>query len=270
MNSRSRIFFHVGLGKTGSTFLQDRFFPRLMDINYLPRNRFHRAHSFIANHPSSTILVSREFDQQLEVEARKFAESFPEARPIIVLRRPDSYIASQYRRAVKNGFRGDFIDFFDLDQDKGHFKQSDLQYDEQIEMLSRLFSQPVTVFFYEDMKADLNDYLETWLSLLSARVDWSKVNLKPKHASYTDRQLLFLQCIARAACIDLRKRPRQAFNPFSFLMRIMRASLRYSLLFLGKMRRSNQQLISSEDLQRVEEAYRQMWTALRRRYDNKG
>ena len=137
-------------------------------------------------------------------------------------------------------------------------------------MLSRLFSQPVTVFFYEDMKADLNDYLETWLSLLSARVDWSKVNLKPKHASYTDRQLLFLQRIARVACIDLRKRPRQAFNPFSFLMRIMRASLRYSLLFLGKMRRSNQQLISSEGLQRVEEAYRQMWTALRRRYDNKG
>lgn len=268
MNSSSPIFFHVGLGKTGSTFLQDRFFPRLMDINYLPRNRFHRAHSFIANHPSSTILVSREFDQQLELEAVKFAESFPEAHPIIVLRRPDSYIASQYRRAVKNGFRGDFIDFFDLDQDKGHFKQSDLQYDEQIAMLSRLFSKPVIVFFYEDMKADLNGYLETWLSILSAKVDWSKVNLKTKHASYTDRQLLFLQRIA--ACIDLRKRPRQAFNPISFLARIMRASLRYSLLFIGKLSRSNQQLISSEDLQGVEEAYRPMWTALRRQYDNKG
>lgn len=268
MTSKPSIYFHVGLGKTGSTFLQDRFFPRLMDIDYLPRNRFHLAHSFIANHPSSKILVSREFDQQLEVEAGKFAASFPEARPIIVLRRPDSYIASQYRRAVKNGFRGGFKDFFDLDQDKGHFSQGDLQYDEQIEMLSQLFLQPVTVFFYEDMKADLNDYLETWLSLLSAGVNWSKVNLKTKHASYTDRQLLFLQRIA--ACIDLRKRPRQAFNPISFLVRIMRASLRYSLLFLGKFSRSNQQLISAEDLQRVEEAYRPMWTALRRRYDNKG
>ena len=268
MNSRSRIFFHVGLGKTGSTFLQDCFFPRLEDIDYLPRNRFHRAHSFIANHPSSAVLISREFDQQLEGEARKFAESFPQARPIIVLRRPDTYIASQCRRAVKNGFRGRFEDFFDLDQDKGHFKQSDLQYDKQIEMLSQLFLQPVTVLFYEDMKADLNDFLETWLSLLSARVDWSTVNLKTKHASYTDRQLLFLQGIA--ACIDLRKRPRQAFNPISFLMRIMRASLRYSLLFIGKLSQSNQQLISSEDLQRVKEAYRPMWTALRRQYDNKG
>ena len=267
MNSEPHIYFHVGLGKTGSTFLQDRFFPWLMNIDYLPRNRFHHVQSFIADHPSSTILVSREFDQQLEVEARKFAESFPEAWPIIVLRRPDSYIASQYRRAVKNGFRGNFKNFFDLDHDKGHFKQSDLKYDEQIITLSQLFSQPVTVFFYEDMKADLTGYLETWQRLLSARIDWPKVNLKTKHASYTDRQLLFLQGIA--AFIDLRKRPRQAINPFSFIVRIMRASLRYSLLFLGKLSRPNQQLISAQDLQRVEEAYRPMWTALRRQYDNK-
>ena len=158
MISKPSIYFHVGLGKTGSTFLQDRFFPRLMDIDYLPRNRFHRAHSFITDHPSSTILVSREFDQQLEVEAGKFAASFPEAHPIIVVRRPDSYIASQYRRAVKNGFRGGFKDFFDLDQDKGHFKQSDLQYDEgeaarKIMLLNTLMFGPskpalyVTVIF---------------------------------------------------------------------------------------------------------------------------
>ena len=265
MTSEQRIYFHVGLGKTGSTFLQDRFFPRLMDIEYLPRNRFHGVQSFIANHPSSAILVSREFDQQLEVEAHKFAESFPEARPIIVLRRPDSYIASQYRRAVKNGFRGDFKSFFDLDQDMGHFKQSDLQFDKQITMLSQLFLQPVTVFFYEDMKADLNGYLETWLRLLSARMDWPKLNLKTKHASYTDRQLLFLQRIA--AFIDLRKRPRQEFNPIAFSTRIIRASLRYSLLFIAQLSRSSQELISSNDLRRVEEAYRPMWNALRRQYD---
>ena len=267
MTSEQLVYFHVGLGKTGSTFLQDRFFPRLMDINYLPRNRFHRAQTFIANHPSSAILISREFDQQLEMEARKFAESFPEAQPIIVLRRPDSYIASQYRRAVKNGFRGSFKDFFDLDQEEGHFKQSDLQYDEQIAILSELFSQPVNVLFYEDMKADLNGYLETWLSLLTARVDWSTVNLKTKHASYTDRKLHFQQRIADF--IDLRKRPRQAFNPISFVRRIMRASLRYSLLFLGKLSRSNQLLISREALQQVEEAYRPMWVALRHQYAKK-
>ena len=267
MISQSRIYFHVGLGKTGSTFLQDRFFPKLMGISYLPRNRFHRVQSFIAKNQSSAILVSREFDQQLEAEASKFAEFFSHAQPIIVLRRPDSYIASQYRRAVKNGFRGGFKDFFDLDQDNGHFKKCDIQFDDQIERLAQLFSQPVIVLFYEDMKSDLTGYLQTWLDVLSARVEWSNVNLKTKHASYTDSQLLFLQKVA--AVIDLRKRRRQAFNPFSFFMRIMRASLRYSLLFLGKLRRSNQQLISSEDLQRVEEAYRPMWTALRRQYDNK-
>ena len=97
-----------------------------MDINYLPRNRFHRAQTFIANHPSSAILISRgDSNQQLEMEARKFAESFPEARPIIVLRRPDSYIASQYRHSDENGFRGSFKDFFfDLDQDEGYLSKA--------------------------------------------------------------------------------------------------------------------------------------------------
>ena len=40
MTSEPSIYFHVGLGKTGSTFLQDRFFPRLMDIDYLLETGF--------------------------------------------------------------------------------------------------------------------------------------------------------------------------------------------------------------------------------------
>ena len=88
-------------------------------------------------------------------------------------------------------------------------------------MLSELFSQPVNVLFYEDMKADLNGYLETWLSLLTARVDWSTVNLKTKHASYTDRQLLFLQqpLLLLAYTEEVASK---AFNPISFVRRIMR------------------------------------------------
>ena len=47
MKYKPVIFFHVGLGKTGTTFLQDRFFPKLEGIDYLPRNKYHKAEEYI-------------------------------------------------------------------------------------------------------------------------------------------------------------------------------------------------------------------------------
>jgi len=36
------IYFHVGISKTGSTFLQNRVFPKLSKITYIPTNKYHR------------------------------------------------------------------------------------------------------------------------------------------------------------------------------------------------------------------------------------
>ena len=166
--------------------------------------------------------ISREFDQQLEFEARKFADVFPDAKPIIVLRRPDSYAASQPGRAVKNGFTS-FTDFFDLISDDGLFKKKDLEFDGQLQQLSAIFSSPVTVLFYEDMKNNLRGFLEQWLQVLSASADLSRLNPRKKHASYTEEQLLFFQSIAKR--IDLQKRPRQTMKPFAFIARLLRATI---------------------------------------------
>ena len=37
--SEYQIFYHVGLGKAASTYLQDRVFPKLESIRYVPRDR---------------------------------------------------------------------------------------------------------------------------------------------------------------------------------------------------------------------------------------
>ena len=116
------IYFHVGISKTGSTFLQNRVFPKLSKITYIPTNKYHRVFDEIKNCDSNTILVSREFDRQFEREVTLFSSRFPKATPIIVLRKHEEYLASQYKRFVKNGFRGEVEDFFDLENDKGFFK----------------------------------------------------------------------------------------------------------------------------------------------------
>ena len=97
------IFFHVGISKTGSTFLQHRVFPKLRNIEYFPTNRYKKYQQLIQQTNSKSILLSREFDRQMEREVKKWAAHSPNTKSIMVLRQQDGWIASQYRRFVKNG-----------------------------------------------------------------------------------------------------------------------------------------------------------------------
>ena len=150
--SKKQIFFHVGTGKTGTTFLQYRVFPYLQGIEYIQRTRYKKSKQIIQKSQNTKLLVSREFDRQLQNEIEWFAESYPNATPIIVFRRQDSYIASQYRRFVKNGFTGAFTTFFDLKNNQGFFEQKHACYMQQIALLEKTFNQKPIVLIYEKGK----------------------------------------------------------------------------------------------------------------------
>ncbi|MCB0755510.1 MAG: hypothetical protein KDB98_07960, partial [Flavobacteriales bacterium] len=155
------IYFHVGTGKTGTTFLQYRVFPKLKGLYYIQRTRYPNAVNIIKASNHSSYLVSREFDQQLENEVKAFSHHFLNAVPIIVFRRHDSYIASQYRRFVKNGFAGSFSDFFNLERDNGRFRKQDLEYVRQINILEQHFTQKPIVLIYEDMQKDALGFISS-------------------------------------------------------------------------------------------------------------
>ncbi len=101
MSKAPEIIFHVGLGKTGSSYLQQHFFPKLKGIHYIPTSRYRFSPKIITKRHHQKYLVSREFDRQFDREVEWFSAMYPDARPVMVLRRHDSWIASQYRRQVK-------------------------------------------------------------------------------------------------------------------------------------------------------------------------
>ena len=113
--SQQEIYFHVGLAKTATTFLQYKVFPNFKNIHYLQRTHYKHFRKSIEQAKADKIFISNEFDRQLEKEADNFSSYYPQAKPIIVLRRHDSWIASQYRRAVKNGNTNSFYEFIDLE-----------------------------------------------------------------------------------------------------------------------------------------------------------
>lgn len=255
------IYFHVGTGKTGTTFLQYRVFPKLKGLQYIQRTNYHRAGELIRASKAGTILLSREFDQQLEAEVTAFASQFPHAIPIIVFRRHDSYIASQYRRFVKNGFRGSFTEFFDLDADKGYFKQADLNYSDQVELLRRTFKGEPIVLNYDDLSSDPHDFVQRLADLLGAEIDLDAVDFSAKHTSYSERQLKWMLRVNRM--IDMTKWRHIRGNPLHTVGRFLFEGFRYLMLFKGRFMPNaflvKGPLIAKPELDRVRDAYSADW-----------
>ena len=252
------IYFHVGTGKTGSTFLQARIFPLLKGVNYIPSNRYHKIFLEIEKCSSKKILISREFDQQLEREVKRFSEKYPKTTPIIVFRRHDSYIASQYRRFVKNGFSGNFEEFFDLQNNEGYFKQSDLDYKSQVALLKKYFTKDPIVFTYEDFKENTQKFSQKWAEIMSCSLENKKVDWSRKHTSYSEHQLKVFKKFAKL--FNLTKRRVFKNSVLHFLWRIYLGSIRYSILHLSFLvPKNNEKLIKEEKLEAVNTHFQEDW-----------
>ena len=136
-----RVILHVGLHKTGTTFLQERVFPVLPGVRFVHplheprpgdgpieafflemffRNAAHidvaahraRIHDWLAGVPEPTVLVSSEAivgwpvenHSNFRVNADLLAELFPAAQVILVTRRQDKWVESAYSQVLKAGF----------------------------------------------------------------------------------------------------------------------------------------------------------------------
>lgn len=196
------IYFHVGLGKTGSTWLQQRVFPKLDGVRYIPPRDYRRVSKLISRLKGSKMLVSRELDRQFDREVKWFISRFPETRVIIVFRRHDTWLASQYRRHVKNGWAGSVEKFLDLTADTGQWKQSDLLFYPKLRFLDQHCRHKPLVLFYEDLLERPRRFIQRIAAYTGTTVS-RQVDLRRSHPSFSDKQLLVL----RHVCRKFLKRP---------------------------------------------------------------
>ncbi len=57
LNSEKKIYFHVGLAKTGSTFVQNNFFPKLKNIKYISTHKYKKCINIIKNTNYKSYLI---------------------------------------------------------------------------------------------------------------------------------------------------------------------------------------------------------------------
>ncbi|MFZ9028469.1 MAG: hypothetical protein ACO2Z9_05595, partial [Crocinitomicaceae bacterium] len=220
----------------------------------------------IASTYADTIFISWEMDQQLDHETKLFGDQFPETQPIIVFRRHDSYLASQYRRFVKNGFKGDVNEFFDLDKDNGFFKHSDFHYQSMLEILRKNFSKEPIVLLYDDLKKDSNRFITYFAETVGATVDLDSIDFSKKHTSYNEKQLKVIKNMGKY--VNLKKRRVFDNGILHVLWKIYFGAVRYSILYGAKLipsgMISREPLIDPIYLERVKEHFSDDWEAIKK------
>ena len=258
----NQIYFHVGMSKTGSTFLQQRVFPFFKKVEYIPTNQFKKYPQLAQTSSSKKLLLSREFDSQMEREVKKWSAQFPDTQPILVLRSPDGWVASQYRRYTKNGYGLTFTEFIDIENDSGYWRRDDLFFSKKIELLERYFTQPPLVLLYDDLRKDAKGFIQKIASYTSAEIDMEAINFDKFHQSYNEKQLKIMLKAGQFLSIKNVKPFRQ-----SLLNTIYRYGIiypqRYGVLYGAKLVPNNwvnkTPLIPTDTLQSIKEYYANDW-----------
>ncbi len=249
------IFFHVGLSKTASTYLQNRFFNKIDGIYYIGNNNYKKYRSIIESSDAPKILVSREFDRLFDLELEKFAKFYPQAKIIMVLRKHGSWMASQYRRYVKNGGKRDFEYFFDIENNSGLWDIKEAFFYSKIQKIENLFANKPLILFYEDLKQNPVIFFDQIAEFLNCSYDIKKVNLTSKHKSYSEKQLKIQKKLNKIFKNDLRSR--------NFFLSKGRWILCHIFLFFSfiipEFLAPKKNLINKKSIENVDDFYQNDW-----------
>lgn len=262
MAKQTEYFFHVGLGKTGSTYLQHRFFPKLRNIRYFHSSKYKKFEKYIDDPSVERYFFSREFDRQFEREVPRIHKSCPDAGIIIVLRRHDSWMASQYRRYVKNGGYKSFDEFFNLDGGETLWDIKDVYFYPKLEMLDQLFAKKPLVLFHDELKNNTHDYFDKIANYLGASYNKNSISLAKVHSSYNKKQLIIIRRLSRYL---FNKKPAPPSN--SAFINYVRFRSRWLLCHLilyvsllwPKAWVNDEHIVSPESMQKVRDYFTNDW-----------
>lgn len=230
--NRPEIYIHTGMGRTGSTFLQHRVFPRFKGICYRRHIKFRKAIRLINKGKQAKYLISGEMEyKKLERHMKEFSSHFPDSRPIIMLRRQDEWLASQHRRFVKSGHAIHFTDFLHLEDDHGFWERDWLKFMGNIEILEKYYTHKPLVLFFDELKTDPELTINILANYTGASVNISGLNLAPRHASYKEKQLRTVYTLSKKIRL-VNKKPSR-YKVVNRLVNLFKNMLRYTTLYIS-------------------------------------
>jgi hypothetical protein len=228
------VYFHIGVHKTASSFMQRRFFPTLPSIEYCDcRNQYLPFLDYILHEddfdyipgkaielfgrcgnpdPLKPIVISDEMLYAPIIWSRyvhrrrgceRLAGLFEDGKIAIVLRNQRSLVESFYRMYIKLGGAAGWKQFLKKNMARGY-----LHYDTYIEHLINSFGKSnVSVFLYEDFVENSISYLNSWCRWLNiSGDDWNReITNRRENPSIAPHFLPILRIINRG--VSSRRNP---------------------------------------------------------------
>ena len=194
--SNVRLFVHIGLMKTGTTFLQANIFPHLNNVRLIKPNQNLVSHQLLSK--ETRFLISDEgisgcpywsdrrnlrYPEQFSLGVAKLRQILPHARVICCLREPAAFLQSAYKQYLHEGGTLEFEDFFQSTGD-GVVTKSDLMFSRFIDYLRRSFNEnDLFLYDFDDFQRSPGTVLEDMLDFLGASADVGCLLAQPKARS---------------------------------------------------------------------------------------
>lgn len=252
--------FHVGLHKTGTTYLQDVVFPNWPRLRYL---RFRNLEYFLALPASEKYLVSCEnlsgatfatLEERCHGLAR-LAEMFPGAKVVIAFRPHGDFVASLYSQYLRYGGQATFGGFFSLSSPDAVWHRGDLCYRALIEVIEGAFGSKPFVFHLGELRDNEQGLLTDLARFFGTPPPAGLRKARPRNVSLGAWQGRLLRRINEL--VDTTYSRDGGNRPYRRLHRFGMDPPTICHRLLGRLPR--QPLVSKDARQQITDAYRDDW-----------
>jgi len=259
MKEEYRTFFHLGLPKVASTYLQKDIFPHLNNATFFRKHKFLK-YQTIKNKPiASNLIFSSEKDKGLEEALDDILRHHPEARVIYVVRTHEEWILSRYKYHIRKFGSIPFEDYIDIDSNNGFWKTEQLLFSKKIEYIIDHCKHPPLILNYDLLRSSPALFVKKISNYTGCSLDPSaKINVV-RNKSFTEKQLLLLRKFNRMYKYQEKKTKCHVYNRLhyryrQYLLHIMAFIFRFFPAAFAK-----GTLVGKDELTRIREFYKADW-----------